>query len=202
MSHHVIFPLGLVLLFSASGCRSPYYADRGAAAGGLGGAAIGSAIGHHNGNTAAGALIGAAAGALTGAAVGDAIDQDVAASQAAIQQSLGRQLTGAATSQDVVAMTQAGLSDQVIVTHIQANGVAQTPTVQELIGLRQQGVSDTVIQALQTARTPSVTPPAPAVIVHERYGPPVYWREPCFGPPYARRHPAHRHAHFGFSIRR
>ncbi len=59
---------------SQSGCRSPYYADQGALAGGLGGAGLGALVGSASGNAGAGAAIGAVAGAVTGGAVGGALD--------------------------------------------------------------------------------------------------------------------------------
>jgi hypothetical protein len=76
---------------------------------------------------------------LAGAAIGDSIDQDLAQSQALIEQRLGRRLSGAATVSDVIAMTQANLSEEVISTHIRANGVARPPQVDDLITLRNAG---------------------------------------------------------------
>src|SRR5262245_41713666 len=105
------------------GCRSPYYADRGALFGGLTGAGVGAVVGDAAGNAPAGAVIGAGIGALTGTAIGEGIDADVARSRAEIEARMGRQLQGAATVPDVIAMTQAGLSDDVITTHIRASGV-------------------------------------------------------------------------------
>src|SRR5262245_30861966 len=177
----------LVLLLAAVGCRSPYYADRGALFGGLTGAGVGAVVGDAAGNTAAGAVIGSAVGALTGAAVGDHIDADLARSRAEIQARMGRQMQGAVTPQDVVAMTQAGLSDDVIVTHIRANGMAQPLQVGDLINLRNVGVRDAVINAMQQ------TPPRAAqlaqvpqpIAAYPAYPPPVvvapYY--PVWGPP-------------------
>jgi uncharacterized protein YcfJ len=53
------------------------------------------------------------------------------------------------SASEVVNMTQSGVSDSVIVSHIQANGVASRPDVNEVIWMNQQGVSDYVITALQ-----------------------------------------------------
>lgn len=152
--------LGLcaALLALAIGCRSPYYADRGALFGGLTGAGVGAAIGDATGNAGAGAVIGSAVGALTGAAVGETIDADLARSRAEIEARMGRQMQGAVTPQDVIAMTQAGLSDEVIITHIRANGVAQALAVNDLIGLRNVGVRDSVINAMQQTPPRSLPP--------------------------------------------
>ncbi|MEQ8787188.1 MAG: glycine zipper domain-containing protein [Pirellulaceae bacterium] len=183
--------VGALLTLFAAGCRSPYYADRGAAAGGLTGAALGAVIGEHNDNPLAGAIIGGAVGTLTGAAVGDAIDSDIARNDAIIQQQLGRRLAGAVTSSDVIQMTHAGLGEDVIVTHIRANGVAQRPSVQEMIALKNQGVSDAVINALQSQPPIQSTgaPPTgqPVVIQEHHYVAPPYW-----GP----RHCYHHHPHY------
>jgi outer membrane lipoprotein SlyB len=183
--------LGAAALTAAStGCRSPYYADRGALFGGLTGAGVGALVGDAAGNAGAGAVIGTAVGALTGAAVGDNIDADLARSRAEIEARMGRQMQGAVTPTDVIAMTQAGLSDDVIVTHIRANGVAQPLAVNDLIGLRNTGVRDSVINAMQqtpprvgqaTAVYPGYPgypayPVAAQPVIVERYYPP-------WGPP-------------------
>jgi hypothetical protein len=137
------------------GCRSPYYSDRGALAGGLAGAGIGAALGDASGNAGPAALVGAAIGTITGNAIGEGIDADLARSRAEIEARMGRQMSGAVSNEDVVAMTQAGLSEDVIATHIRAHGVAHPPAVNDLIVLRNQGVSDRVIQALQQTPPPA-----------------------------------------------
>jgi hypothetical protein len=185
------------MFLSAAGCASPHYADRGALFGGLTGAGVGAVVGDAAGNAGAGAVIGTAIGALTGAAVGDSIDADLARSKAEIEARMGRQMQGAVTAPDVVAMAQAGLSDDVIVTHIRANGMAQPLAVNDLIHLRNMGVRDAVINAMQQtpARTgqlaqQAVAYPAyaaPPVVVSPYY--PVYMPPP---PPPAYYH-YHRH---------
>jgi len=134
---------------------SPYYADRGALFGGLTGAGVGALVGDAAGNAGAGAAIGTAVGALTGAAVGTNIDADMARSRAEIEARMGRQMQGAVTPQDVIAMTQAGLSDDVIATHVRANGMAQPLAANDLINLRNLGVRDYVINVMQ--QTPQRT---------------------------------------------
>jgi hypothetical protein len=186
------------------GCRSPYYGDRGALLGGLTGAAVGGAIGDNSGNALPGAIIGSAVGAITGGAIGDGIDADLARSRAEIEARMGRQMSGAVTTADVVAMTRAGLSEDVIATHIRANGVAQAPQVNDLIDLRNQGVSDFVIQAMQQAPPPPVAAavypapvPAGPVIVEHHYSPWYHRPAPCFH----FHHRGHRpRAHVGFSF--
>ncbi len=172
----------------AAGCRSPYYADRGALVGGLTGAGVGALIGEHNGNAGAGALIGTAVGTLAGAAIGDTIDAEVARNQALVEQRMGRRMAAAVSLNDVVAMSQAGLSDDVISTHIRAYGVAQPPQSQDLIWLKNQGVSDAVIKTLQQTPPPQVItgpPPGRPVIIEEHY----------YGPPYPPPYYYHSHHH-------
>lgn len=189
------------VVMSSAGCQSMNYGDRGALFGGLTGAAAGAAIGDANGNALPGAVIGSAVGAFTGAVVGDGIDRDVARNRAEVEARVGRQMAGAVTAADVIAMSQAGLSDDVISTHIRAHGVAQPPQVNDLIYLRNQGVTDNVIRALQSAPGPqtataSYAPPPRAVIVEERVYAPY-----CAPPPpfwyYHHPHHHHGHAHHG-----
>lgn len=191
-----------LLLFAAAfsgGCQSPYYADRGAALGGLGGAGVGAAIGANNGRTAEGAVLGAAVGAISGAIIGDSVDKDIARNNAEIQARMGRQMAGAVTSADVVAMTQSGLSEEVIATHIQANGVAQRPQAGELINLKNAGVSDRIINVMQMApppagtgvATPVYAAPQPVIVEEHVYAPPVVYVQPR---PYYY-HPRHFHHH-------
>ena len=183
----------LLPLASASFGQSPYhYRDRGLAVGALMGALTGGAIGKNNGNTLAGAAIGTAVGALTGAAVGDSIDTDMAWRDAARRQQYARQAVRAVTVQDVISMSQAGLSDDVIATHIRNNGVARRPQPEDLIAMSQSGVSNTVIRAMETAplatprRAPAPPPYRNGVIVEEHYyhapAPVWYYPAPCAPP--------------------
>jgi len=50
---------------------------------------------------------------------------------------------------DVVHLTRSGVSDQVIVSRIQANGMAHSPSVDDVVALSREGVSDQVIAAMQ-----------------------------------------------------
>jgi hypothetical protein len=202
-AHWLVAAACLVSFYA--GCRSPYYRDQGALFGGLTGAGVGAVVGDATGDAGAGALIGSAIGAITGAAVGEGIDADVARSKAEIEARLGRQMQGAVTPQDVIAMTQAGLSDEVITTHIRANGMAQPLAVGDLIGLRNMGVRDSVINAMQqtpprTAQVPpnyypGYSPYAGPVVVEHHYQP---WCAPAPAFHYHHRH--HGRPSIGFSV--
>ena len=188
--------VGLLIVSSTVGCQSPYRADQGALFGGLLGAGTGAIIGDAMGGKAGpGAAIGAGLGAITGAAVGSEIDEVEARNRAMIEQQLGRQVAaGAVRIDDVVAMTQARVDDELIVNHVRAHGLAAPLQTGDIIFLQQQGVSTRVIKAMQEpprmATRPVVIQEAapPPVVIHEySYGPP-YW-----GPPYYPRHYYWRH---------
>lgn len=206
----VIGPCALVVVLSA-GCASPYRADQGALIGGLGGAGVGALVGSAVHHPLAGAAVGGLVGTLGGAAVGGSLDEIEARNRAEIEARLGRPIpVGAATVPDVIAMTHAGVSEEVIVTHVRNRGVAQILTAQDLIYLQQQGVTPRVIQAMQSpppVAVGAVAPaPPPPVIVQQPvvydpwyYGPPPPPR--WYGPPYRYRHYRGRpRVGFGVSI--
>jgi hypothetical protein len=153
---------------AACGCNSPYRSDKGALIGGLGGAGLGAIVGNAVGNTGAGAAIGAGVGALSGAAIGGSLD-DI----------------------DVISMTRAGVSEDVMVTFIQSHGMATPLQAQDLIALQQQGVSPRVMQAMQAppVAAPQAAAYAAPVMVPQPYvvPAPVYYPAPCYYRPYPRR---------------
>lgn len=180
----------LLLVALLPGCRSPYRADQGALFGGLLGAGTGAIVGDAVGNAGAGTAIGAGVGALTGAAVGQELDEIEAANRAAIEQKLGRQVSATpVTLDEAVAMTKAGVDDELIVNHIRAHGVACPLQTSDLIFLQNQGVSTRVIKAMQE-------PPPRPVVVRQSSPPPVVVEEYHYGPPFwapPRRHYWYRH---------
>ena len=174
----------------ALGCNSPFYADKGALFGGLAGTGVGAVTGAAVGHPGAGALIGAGVGTLTGAAVGSGMDDIEARNRAEIASTLGRQVPpGNVTLPDVIAMTKAGVNEELIVNHIRGNGLAQPLQTGDLITLQNSGVSTRVIGALQSAPQHGAPAPAalgpvvgPPVAVPAYYPyPPPYWGPP---PPY------------------
>ncbi len=191
-----MFAAGLVVSL-ASGCASPYMADKGALIGGLGGAGAGALIGNAAGNTPAGAIIGAGVGTLAGLAVGSGLDEVEARNRAQIEAQLARQLPpGGVTTADVVARSRSGIDQELIVNHIRANGVAKKVDANDLIMMQNEGVSKYVITTLQTTPPPQnvyaqspypqgpvVAGGPPAVIVEEHYYAPGYYRPRYYGPP-------------------
>lgn len=191
-----IFSLATALLLM--GCASPYRADQGALFGGLTGAGLGAVVGSAVGDPLAGAAIGAGAGVLTGAVVGGELDKIEARNRAEIETRLGRQLAaGAVTFEDVIAMTRAGVSEEVIVNHVRIHGPARLPQANDLIYLQQNGVSQRVVQAMQQPPTQQGAPtvvaapqPPPQVIVAEPYYGPAWHGGWVYAPPRPRRwHP-------------
>lgn len=203
------FIVGLIAVSVApsAGCRSPYYADQGAALGGLAGGLTGAALGDAHGAALGGAAVGTAVGALAGAAIGDSMDAEVARRQALIEAKTGRRMAGTATTADVTAMVTSGLSDDVIITHVRTHGVAAPLTTTEIIRLHESGVSEKVINAMQEvsatqASLPPVAYATPVVIEQPYMAPPVWYARPYWhgGGPYCR--PAQPGVSWGFSYSR
>ncbi len=188
--------LGLIWLLLCVGCASPYHSDRGALLGGLIGAGTGAIVGNAVGHTGAGAAIGAGVGALTGAAIGDAMDEMEARNRALIAAQLGREIRpGAATIEDIVMMSKAGVDDELIINHIRANGVTRQPGPHELVTLKQDGVSTAVIRAIQEAGS---SPPKQTVVVREPTPPPVIIEEYHYGPPPWWHYPRYRYHYYRY----
>jgi len=196
--------LSLIVYATSAGCRSPYYADRGAGVGALAGAGAGAIIGDATGgNAGTGALIGAGLGALTGATVGDAMDEMQARNRAEIAAQMGRQVqAGSATIEEVVAMSHSGVDPRLIQNYVRTSGMARPLAASDVIYLHNQGVNTDVIQIMQTPPVPAavVAGPTPVIVEEHYYGPP-----PCYGPHFGYYHGyPHRgpRTSFGFSVAR
>jgi hypothetical protein len=183
MKFGLLAPVGLILAISMSGCETPpNHTDQGAVFGGLLGAGTGAVIGHAMGNTGAGAAIGAGVGALSGAAIGHGQDETEARNRALIEAKLGRQVAGAVTIPDVVAMTRSGIDEGMIINHIHAHGLAAALQASDVIYLQQQGVSKNVITVMETEPVAVAAqvvpvyadPPPGGVIVEGGWGPRYY----------------------------
>lgn len=191
-----------------------------------GGALVGSAFGGKSGgNRGENALIGAGVGLLGGALIGKSIDntdqrqaaagnavafqanQQVAAQNSVIATQNAQLAAQAVTNQDLVEMTRAGLSEEVIINTIRTRGSRIDTSPNSLVFMKQSGVSDRVVLAAQSASPPTpvissaaypgpipINPP-PAVIVRPA---PVYYAPP---PPViiygGYGHPHYHHHHHG-----
>jgi hypothetical protein len=162
-----------------------------------GGAVIGGGLGAITGalvspkkNRGENALIGAGVGALAGGILGKSKDnadaRQVYAGSAVAAQANAQVAAQAVTNFDLVEMTRAGLSEELIINTIQSRGGRFDLSPNGMIALKQSGVSDRVVLAAQSmgnragyAATPAVVPinPAPQVIVHQP--PSVMYVEPA-----------------------
>jgi len=86
-------------------------------------------------------------------------------------------------------MTQSGLSEELIVNQIRANGIAYPPGTNDLIILKNNGVSDSVIREMQNISGANGVPVQPiyhgveSVPVPVRTGPVIVAQPfPVFGP--------------------
>lgn len=183
-----------------------YRAQRGSVLGGLTGAA-------------AGALIGGAVGLVAGAALGNARDRQFAENRAfqfdqqqlkrQLQYQQQRQLAQTVTIHDAIAMSRSGLSDAVIINHIQSNGVRQDLQVADVITLHENGVSQQVITAMEQSRPSAVAPPAivqapvypnvPPIVVEQYVAPRYIYPSPRQY--YGARHHQHSSPAIHFSFR-
>jgi outer membrane lipoprotein SlyB len=177
-----IFFALFVLVLSSNTAPAQQHTRDGAALGGTAGAIIGGIIGHQNDETAEGAIIGGVVGAVAGGLAGNARDQQISREQYYQSQIYQQQqrMRQCVQVNDVVSMVNSGLSDTVIINHIQNNGIERRLEVHEIIQLHRQGVSEQVIAAMQNAplagapRMPAydyapVIERRPTVIVREHY---------------------------------
>lgn len=166
------------------------------------GAITGALVGGKK-NWEGGALIGAGIGALTGRAIGKSRDvadnQQVAIGSSVAAQANAQVAATAVTNYDLVQMTHAGLSDDLIISTIRSRGGRFDLSPGGLISLKQQGVSDQVVLAAQqTAGADLPTPINPPPAVHVTTPPPVVVRPArvihyYHGPRYHYRHHHHWH---------
>jgi Glycine zipper len=172
--------LGLLAILPGlmlTGCSSMSNTDAGVLGGGAIGAATGAIVGKALGNTGAGALIGAGAGAVTGGLIGHAEDKKEEKAEARAIAAANAKALGIT---DVAQMTQAGVSEGVIISQIRTSPTIFNLSATDIVWLKQQGVSDHVITEMQitASRYPQriyrpvyvVDPPPVAVGVGFGYG--------------------------------
>lgn len=135
------FILSAFALLCLTGCESK------AGTGALVGAGVGAIGGAAIGGSAGGAAIGAGVGAVTGAAVGAALDDS---DRRALDQESPRTTRKIdrgepLSTTDVKKMTKAGLSDDVIISQIDATRTVFHLSSADIIDLKKAGVSQRVI---------------------------------------------------------
>ena len=204
-THRAVIALAILATLAATGCNSPYHSDRGALFGGLLGAGTGAIIGDAAGNAGAGTAIGAGIGALTGAAIGQGMDEVEARNRAMIEAQMGRQIAaGAVSIEDVISMSQAGVAEELIVTHVQSHGMSRPLDTNDLIFLQQQNVGTRVVKAMQ--EPPRAQPlvvsqatPPPVIVEEYHYGVPVFGA-PCYHAPPRHHYPRNAGVSWGMSF--
>jgi len=175
--------------------------------GGALGAVTGAIVGGRK-DRGEGALIGAGIGAVTGNLLGrskDRADEQRAAVGAATVGRLNQQASAlAVTNYDLLEMTRAGVSDDVVISTMRSRGVQIDLSPQSLISLKQSGVSDRVVLAAQEMSRggPYVAGPAPVSVVEavptRVIVTPAY---PYYGPRYRYYHHHHRpRTHIHYSV--
>lgn len=159
--------IALTLVFASTSIAQAQLnnTQRGALGGGAAGAVIGGIIGNQNDETPEGALIGGAVGAIAGSILGQQQDraenqylQQRAAYQQQQAQVQAQRFANGLSVGDVVALSQTGVNEAVIVQQIQQHGIQQQIGVNEIISLHRQGVSNNVISTLQRAHFAGATP--------------------------------------------
>jgi hypothetical protein len=197
---------------------SPDYYHNDTAAGTFMGGAFGAVTGAIVGgkkNRGEGALIGAGVGAVTGNLLGrnkDRVDEQRAAYGAARVGQLNQQVAAqAVTNYDLLEMTRAGVSEDVIISTMRARGARLDLSPNALIALKQSGVSDRVVLAAQGMNPGGAPVVAPVPVVSEVVRPtrvivtPAPW--PCYDPWDCHyyhgwhghhHHHGHGHIHVGF----
>lgn len=198
------------------GCAQWQTSEKGTLVGAAAGGAIGSAIGKKSGNPITGAILGAIGGGVVGKAIGEDVEQRRTYQQRGLYAQPAYQGYPAAnypvqnpgvTLDQVVSLSRSGLSDEVIISHVESNGFQQSLSANDLIILKNNGVSDRVIAALQrpnrsiprTVPTPP-TVVRPPVVVEEVHVIPSWYHRPR---PMYYHGPHHHHRssfnlHFGF----
>jgi hypothetical protein len=145
------------LLVGTAGCASPGRKTAlGTVLGSAIGAGAGAIVGHQSGHGGSGTAIGAGVGALAGGLIGNAMDGQDEERDAALAQSEARtrqEVRRARAAQelsvlDVIRMSQAGVSDSLIISKMNAVGAAYRLSASEIIDLQMSGVSDRVIQRM------------------------------------------------------
>lgn len=172
----------------------------GAVVGGGLGAVTGALIGGRK-QRGEGALIGAGVGALAGGLVGNATDRaderQVAAGLAVTSQANAQVAAQAVTNFDLVEMTRAGVSEDLIISTVRSRGGRLDLSPSGLISLKQNGVSDRVVMAVQSSSAPVYAQAAPVVVGP----PPVMYVAPApvvrlySGPGWGYHH-HHYHGHY------
>lgn len=145
----------LVVGLSVTGCMSPNGTPDRTASGALTGGVTGALLGSLTPNHRAGAAVGGAVGAVVGGLIGHRLDQAQAAQLTAQSpQTLQRLETGdPLTVQDVKALVNAGVGDDLIMSQIRNSRTIYHLSTADIIDLNNSGAGDKLIDFM--INTPS-----------------------------------------------
>lgn len=135
----------LLPLFPALGCGTTN-TERGLSGGAGVGAVLGALAGGPR-HALGGALIGAGAGAAVGGLAGAAADNSERKTAARVAAARALQL------QDVVKMTQSGLSEDLVIGQIRSSGSVFALRTDDILYLKNNGVGEPVIRYMQATGT-------------------------------------------------
>src|SRR5438270_471480 len=144
--------IGSLLVLGACGCNSMNNTEAGALGGGAIGAGAGALLGAATGHAGAGAAIGAGVGAVTGGLIGHGEDRAESRQKKAAADWAAAHPPVAVN--DIVAMAQQHVSDEIIIGHIRSSYSAYALTAADITYMKQQGVSDQVISYMQARSAP------------------------------------------------
>jgi uncharacterized protein YcfJ len=178
--------------------------------GGALGAVTGAIVGGRK-DRGEGALIGAGVGAITGNLLGRAKDRaderQTAYGTAVAAQATQQAAAMAVTNYDLVSMTRAGVSEDVMISTMRSRGAQLDLSPQGLIALKQSGVNDRVLLAAQDLNhrpayvygpAPVVTRVVPSSTVIIAPRPRHYWHGPYHH--HFDHHHHHRHSRFYYGV--
>ena len=191
MKRYGYFLVAVIMGMSVTGCATPQGRPDNTASGALGGAAVGAIIGSAARDPGAGAAVGAAVGALAGGAIGHGIDQaqeaqEVQEAQLRAQSRHQVQISQPVTIDDIVSMTKAMISDDLIISQIRNSRTIYHLKTADIIALKRSGVSERVINFMINSpseissadpTTIANTPPPPPLVepVIVAPGPGYFW---------------------------
>jgi uncharacterized protein YcfJ len=142
--------LGGLVVLGLAGCSGMNNTEAGALGGGAIGAGTGALLGSLTGHAGAGAAIGAGVGAITGGLVGNSQDKAEARHKEAVAEWAAQH--PALQLNDVVAMAQSHVSDDLIIHQMQVSRSYYNLRPEDITYLKSQGVSDRVVYEMQSRR--------------------------------------------------
>jgi hypothetical protein len=89
------------------------------------------------------------------------------------------------TTEDVVKMANAGISDSVIVDQIKSRGMETRPSADQIVSLKSEGVSDAVLEAMNNAQPPASRERIVEYVNGYPYYPYYPYPYPYYGPYYS-----------------